>query len=154
MKKTKYDKTDEIYILSTRTGYIPQLRMYGPIPYPIKCPLALCMSMIIAGVVIHEYDPKTGLTVELTISNLYDATKFEKVKKTKKESTVSEPVPVTEVKGVKVVPKEPVVEEIEETPEAVKEEEVGKVEDVVEDEEKEEEESKPVAAKGKNKKKK
>ncbi len=72
--------TDEIFILTKRTGYIPHLKTYGPIPNPIKCPISLCMSMIIAGVELYELDPVTKLTAKLTLENLMKDDKFDTVK--------------------------------------------------------------------------
>lgn len=75
-----YKNTDEIFIMTMRTGYIPHLKTYGPIPNPIKCPISLCLSMIIAGVELYEYDPKTKLTKKMSLDNIMQDNKFEPAK--------------------------------------------------------------------------
>lgn len=144
------NKNDQIFIMTKRTGYIPQLRTYGPIVNPMKCPLSLCLSMLTAGVELHEFDPKTRAVVKLTVNNLYDKDKFKAEDKNDenelKAAVKTNVVETTE--GVKVAPKmEPVKEEEPETvlepesaPEPVQEDEKETTEPEVE---KEEEESKP-----------
>ena len=73
-----YNKTDQIYIMTKRVGYLHQLRMYGPIINPLKCPISICMSLLISGVELYQYDEKTKDVVALTLENLYDDKKFDK----------------------------------------------------------------------------
>lgn len=134
------NKNDQIFIMTKRTGYIPQLRTYGPIVNPIKCPLSLCLSMLTAGVELHEFDPKTRAVVKLTVNNLYDKDKFKNEEKDEekvlKAAVKTNVVETTE--GVKVVtPKEEPVkeEEPEPIPEPVKEDEKEADEPEVEKEE-------------------
>lgn len=107
-----YKSTDQIYIVSTRTGYIPQLRMYGPIPNPISVPISLCLSMLTAGVKIHQFDPKTKKVIELTVANLNDDTKFDEkptvagIKDLEKSITESTVVGGVQVQKESVIKKE------------------------------------------------
>jgi len=98
MAKTKYLKTDEIFIVTTRLGYIPALRTYGPIPHPIRVPLATCLELIVSGITIHQFDPETKNIVELTMENLFDIDKFTVVEKT--EDVVKPVIEETQVAGV------------------------------------------------------
>lgn len=81
-----YTNSDQIYILTKRTGYLHQLRMYGPIVNPLKCPVSLCMSLLISGVELFQFDPVTKNVVELNLENLLDDNKFG----TKEEPVVEE----------------------------------------------------------------
>ena len=110
------NKNDQIFIMTKRTGYIPQLRTYGPIVNPMKCPSSLCLSMLTAGVELHEFNPKTRAVVKLTVNNLYDKDKFKNEEKDEekilKAAVKTNVVETTE--GVKVVtPKEEPVKEEE-----------------------------------------
>ena len=99
---SQYKKTDEIFIVTTKLGYIPQLRTSGPIPNPFKVPVGLCLEMVIAGIQLFQYQVGTGKLVELTIDNIYDADKFEdKVEEVDTEEEVAT-VEETEVTGVKL----------------------------------------------------
>lgn len=71
-----YTNTDQIWVLSRRTGYIPQFRMSGPIAHPLRVPVALCAAALTAGVDLLQYDPVSKVTVKLSLSNLYDDNKF------------------------------------------------------------------------------
>lgn len=90
-----YTNTDQIWVLSRRTGYIPQFRMSGPIAHPLRVPVALCAAALTAGVDLLQYDPVSKVTVKLSLSNLYDDNKFQgkpglrKVKAASEEGTES-----------------------------------------------------------------
>ncbi len=90
-----YTNTDQIWVLSRRTGYIPQFRMSGPIAHPLRVPVALCAAALTAGVDLLQYDPVSKVTVKLSLSNLYDDNKFQgklglrKVKAASEEGTDS-----------------------------------------------------------------
>lgn len=117
---SQYKKTDEIYIRSLRTGYIPHLGTYGPIVNPIKAPVSLCFDMIVDGVSLHQLDIETGKTMELTIANLFDADKFKTAKEAVEVEDEPEVIEETVVVGItapaSVVEEEPVVAEEEELP--------------------------------------
>lgn len=85
-----YKKTDMIYILSTRMGYIPPLRQYGPIRNPIKITVGVAEQCIAIGVQISQFDPSTGKVLALDRNNLYDERKFEKLSE-KKVPVISPP---------------------------------------------------------------
>lgn len=142
-------KNDQIFIMTKRTGYIPQLRTYGPIVNPMKCPLSLCLSMLTAGVELHEFDPKTKSVVKLTVNNLYDENKFKVEEKddTKVLKAAVKTNVVDTTDGVKVAQKpEPEVESVKE-PEKEDDDKTVEPEAVVE----KEEDSKPKPS-GKKKK--
>lgn len=124
-----YKKTDRIFIVSTRTGYIPQLKMYGPIPNPIKVPLNLCLSMITSGIDIYQFEPKSKSIIKLNFDNIFDDKKFDVVpKKVEKAPDYTTKVKSFKTTGVKIEPEaEPAVEVPEEVPV-----ETAKVEPVVE----------------------
>lgn len=106
-----YKKSDEIYIVTTRTGFIPQLNMCGPIPNPIRVPLRLCLSLINSGVKIQQMDPKTRMILPLTLENLYDDQKFEKYKQKNSKPDLGKDVKPNIVSGIKVdTPKTPAFE--------------------------------------------
>jgi len=72
-----YNTNEEILVITNRTGYIPQMRMCGPILQPIKVPVQLCLSMVCAGVELYQVDPVSMKNMKLTPLNLMDDTKFE-----------------------------------------------------------------------------
>lgn len=74
-----YKKTDLIYILSTKLGYIPPLRQIGPIVNPLRVNVYTAYKCLVIGVPISQFDPETGLVIKLTTQNLYDDTKFQKL---------------------------------------------------------------------------
>lgn len=106
-----YKTTDEINIVSTRTGYIPQLQMCGPIVNPLKVPAQTCLAMVTAGVPLFEFDPKTKQIVALTINNVYDDEKFTLKEAVKQDA--GDGTPIRPIKGeaipAPVVPEKPVV---------------------------------------------
>lgn len=150
------NKNDQIFIMTKRTGYIPQLRTYGPIVNPMKCPLSLCLSMLTAGVELHEFDPKTRAVVKLTVNNLYDKDKFKNEEKNdEKVLKVAVKTNVVETtEGVKVAPKSEPVKEEESDPEPTPEPEKEDEKETVEPEVEKEEEPKPKATVPTGKKKK
>jgi len=97
-----YKNTDFIFVKTLHVGYIPHLRTHGPIVNPIKVDVGTCRSMIIAGIELYQLDPVSKLTVKLTLENLYNDKKFDKlVKKTDEKSNNQKenkkPIQVTEV---------------------------------------------------------
>lgn len=157
----KYQKTDRIFIRTNRTGYIPSLRMYGPIVRPFPCSVGVCQEMLTFGIELYQVEPKSNEVVQLTLLNLYDKDKFGK-KADKKAESKNVETKAPEIKsGVpkKETPKEekeevPVQEEIhvaeesETVAEEVKEEEVKPAEEKAE-----KKEEAPVNEQKKNKKK-
>lgn len=121
--------TDEIFIMTKRTGYIPHLKTYGPIPNPLKCPISLCMGMIIAGVEIYEYDPVTRLTMKLTLENLVNDDNF-----APKEEKKVEVAPEQQIEPLVGNVSETVKVEVAETPEAPEDDKSDEVGDVEPDE--------------------
>jgi len=129
--------TDEIFIMTKRTGYIPHLKTYGPIPNPLKCPISLCMGMIIAGVEIYEYDPVTRLTMKLTLENLVNEDNF--ASKEEKKVEVAPEQQVTPLVGNVSETVKVEADETLETPEDDKSDEVDDVEPDETDEDADEE---------------
>lgn len=143
---------EQIFVRVMRNGFIPQLGMCGPIPYPIKVTRAVCHSMIVSGIEVMQYDPETKITTKLTLQNVFGGeTKAEEPKKveapkapeyTKTPETTTFngiPKPETKVEEPKKV-ETPVVEEkkVEEPAKAeeVKKEEAPATEAVKEEEKK------------------
>lgn len=123
-----YTNNDQIYILTKRVGYLHQLRMYGPIINPLKCPVSLCMSLLISGVELYQYDEKTKMVVALTLENLLDDKKFEKKQTVEVKPLTTKGIKEEVSKGValkKETPKKedenkpPVEEEINEDEEKI-----------------------------------
>jgi hypothetical protein len=71
-----YKSTDVIFIKTIKRGFIPQLRMNGPIVSPMRASIAQCLAMLTANIPLYQYDPTTKRVVELTIANLVDDQKF------------------------------------------------------------------------------
>jgi hypothetical protein len=81
-----YKKSDTMMILTTRTGYLPQLNTHGPIVYPLQVNVGVVYDMLISGIKLYQFDPVTKMTLELTIENIYDDKKFEPKEEPKKET--------------------------------------------------------------------
>lgn len=71
------NRKDTIFIISPRTGYIPQLSMSGPIVSPLKVEAGLVYDMVAAGVDVHRYCPCSKMTHKLTLDNVYDDHMFD-----------------------------------------------------------------------------
>jgi len=126
-----YLKTDLIFVVTNKVGYIPQLRMNGPIPTPVKIDVASCVSILTSGFPLWQFDPISKKVVKLTLSNVLDNNKFKETKVEVKETKVSKPVVTEPVLQVAVKVEEVVVETTEETDTTtVVEEPVEEVEDI------------------------
>lgn len=69
---SKVDKRKEkIYVRINKTGFIPQLKIQGPVIYPIRITRGQAHSLIVAGISVYEVDPSTGVGTELTIKNVF-----------------------------------------------------------------------------------
>lgn len=98
-----YKKDDQILIVTNRVGYMPQLRMCGPILQPIKVPVSVCQGMVAAGIPLYQVDPTKKVNMKLTITNIMDDKKFDVEETTVVEETVA-PVVQKEIPVVSVVP--------------------------------------------------
>ena len=136
---------DEIYIMTNRTGYIPQIRACGPILQPIAIPVSLALSMVSSGVTVYEVDPETKTNILLTPQNIMDDTKFQ----VKDVAPVVEP---TVPKDVTPVAEPETPDEVAPVEEAPKEEPAA-VEAATEDSDTEETDSTAAGSKKKNKNK-
>lgn len=115
-------RNEEIFVKVLRNGFIPQLGICGPIPNPIKITRGVAHSMIVAGLKVFEFNPKTKETVELTVDNVFantaevkkDDVTINNVKPTPVK--VAEPIKAVTFNGVKVSDKveEKPVEKVEE----------------------------------------
>lgn len=63
-------KKTELLVITNRVGYIPQLRMCGPILQPISVPSDVCVSMVSSGVALYVVDPETKTNMRLTPQNI------------------------------------------------------------------------------------
>lgn len=116
-----YKKTDYIYIQTTKLGYLPPLRQYGPIPNPLRVTVAVADKCLAVGIPIHQFDPDSGKVIRLTKQNLYDDSKFStKTGKVKEDiPVIPKPVEVTvktENQNVEIPPvlAQPEVEDVPE----------------------------------------
>ena len=73
-----YNREDKIFVRINKVGFIPYIGMCGPIPNPIKIPVATCLQMVTAGIDVFEVNPDTKETVKLTVQNVFDDNKFDK----------------------------------------------------------------------------
>ena len=96
-----YKKTDEIFVRIAKHGYIPYIGICGPIPNPIKVTTETCLKLVNAGIVVHQFDPVTKQTVQLTRSNVFDDRKF--ARKKTNVAPVNMPPVVTPEKPVEPV---------------------------------------------------
>ena len=71
-----YKSTDVIFVLTNKRGFIPQLRIAGPIVSPMRASIAQCLAMLTVNIPLYQYDPTTKRVVELTLNNLTDDQKF------------------------------------------------------------------------------
>ena len=127
-------RSDKIYVRVIRNGYIPQLGIQGPIPNPIKISRGTAHSMIVAGIEVHEVDPKTKITKKLTVENVFEDAPSAPVKEPVPEKKPSDPVKPIAFNGVK---KEDKKEEVKNT-EPEKDEETPATTEGTSDEKKEE----------------
>ena len=70
-------RNEEIFVKVIRNGYIPQLGICGPIPNPIKMTRGTAHAMLVAGIEVHQYFPKTKTTEKLTIHTVFNDEKVE-----------------------------------------------------------------------------
>ena len=118
---------EKIWIKCMRPGYIPQLRMQGPIITPVQVTRQVAHQMIVAGLKVHQIDPKTKIATELNLQNVFPGegdpiapAKTEAPKPTSGvDSKPIEPVdlkgvtaPIKEANGIKVDPKTAVPESV------------------------------------------
>lgn len=70
MKPTSIMK-ELIYIKTNRIGYIPQIRMQGPIITPIPVTREVAKAMVVAGIEVYEINRVTKEPRLLTLKNVY-----------------------------------------------------------------------------------
>lgn len=113
MKRTEIMK-EKIYIRSAHRGFIPPLRMSGPIVSPLRITRETAYAIIVSGIEIFEVDPVTKKLTRLTAQNVFPREK-EKVgspspEKAEQKQTVkvtSEPIKPIALEGIKKdIPKE------------------------------------------------
>lgn len=118
-----------IKVVVNRVGYIPQIRMGGPILFPIDVSVRTAYAMVVAGLDVQQVG-YNGKYVKLTLDNFYDEDKFDEpsikkapeppktsdfgtapeviqIKQPKKEEPKPEPVKVeipVETKSPEIVP--------------------------------------------------
>lgn len=92
-------KNEFIYVLCPTNGYIPQLKMSGPVAHPLKVSKYTAKNMLMSGLKVFEYDKATRRTIELTLQNIKDENKFGPSAEAI-ANNVAEPVVVTETEGV------------------------------------------------------
>ena len=96
---------EKIWIKCMRPGYIPQLRMQGPIITPVQVTRQVAHQMIVAGLTVHQIDPKTKIATELNLQNVFpgegDPVVPAKTEAPKPTSGVdSKPIEPVDLKGV------------------------------------------------------
>ena len=96
---------EKIWIKCMRPGYIPQLRMQGPIITPVQVTRQVAHQMIVAGLTVHQIDPKTKIATELNLQNVFpgegDPIAPAKTEAPKPTSGVdSKPIEPVDLKGV------------------------------------------------------
>lgn len=96
---------EKIWIKCMRPGYIPQLRMQGPIITPVQVTRQVAHQMIVAGLKVHQIDPKTKIATELNLQNVFpgegDPVTPAKSETPKPTSGVdSKPIEPVDLKGV------------------------------------------------------
>lgn len=124
-----YSKNDHIYIRTNYRGFVGPLMQSGPIVNPLMCKISDVIQLIMSGMEIQQYDPKTKQSIILNMDNVWDDAKFSP--KTKEETLgIANSVTPKVITGTPKI-ETSVVEEpkTEETPVEVKEE----VKDVVVD---------------------
>lgn len=72
-----YKESDDIFIVTQKRGFIPQLKQEGPIVCPIKISVGRCLAMLTSGVPLYQYDPISKITIPLDMNNILDDKKFE-----------------------------------------------------------------------------
>jgi hypothetical protein len=70
MKKTALMK-ERIYIRTNRIGYIPQLRMQGPIITPVPVTREDAYRMIVSGIDVYQIDPVTKNATKLDLKTVF-----------------------------------------------------------------------------------
>ena len=96
---------EKIWIKCMRPGYIPQLRMQGPIITPVQVTRQVAHQMIVAGLTVQQIDPKTKIATELNLQNVFpgegDPVVPAKTEAPKPTSGVdSKPIEPVDLKGV------------------------------------------------------
>ena len=111
-----YSKNDYIYIRTNYRGFIGPLMQSGPIVNPLMCKISDVVQLIMGGMSIQQYDPKSKQSIILTMDNVWDDTKFTK-KDIEKDLGLSNTVTPTVITGTPKI-ETPVVGEpkVEETP--------------------------------------
>lgn len=111
---------ERIFIRTNHRGYIPQLRMQGPIITPIPVTRADAHKLIVAGIDVYQIDPVTKMATKLDLQSVFPG-EGDPVKKEETATSVtstpnvsSEPVkpvtlqgvttPIKEENGIKVDP--------------------------------------------------
>ena len=103
---------ENIYILSPTRGYIEPLGMVGPIVRPILVPKKSVIKLLMLGVEVHEYVPKTKYTIKLTLKNINDKTRYG-VEPENSVLKTDNPVKPIEKTGVPIVRKETTISDRE-----------------------------------------
>lgn len=82
-KPNEYKLSDRIHVRTNYRGFIHQLGMAGPITRPLLLPVSDVINMLMGGMKLFQVEKATGKSVELTLQNVKDKTKF--MDKTEKE---------------------------------------------------------------------
>lgn len=96
---------EKIWIKCPRCGFIPQLRMQGPIITPVKISRQVAHQMIVAGLSVYQIDPDTKQATELNLQNVFpgegDPVAPDKKEPPKQSSGVNtDPITPVNLKGV------------------------------------------------------
>lgn len=84
--------TEYVYILCNYSGYLSEIKQYGPIVHPAKVKKSEAISMMLAGAPVIIYDPATKNSYPLTIGNMNDTTN-------QVHHSVEKPIEETVLKG-------------------------------------------------------
>ena len=93
-------KNDFIYILCPTNGYIPQLKMSGPVAHPLRVSRYTAKNMLMSGLKVFEFDKQTKQTVELTLQNIKYDNRFGQLSPEAIANNAADPVTLTESTGV------------------------------------------------------
>lgn len=94
-------RDEKIFIKSNYRGFIPQLRMRGPIITPVRVTRAMAYQLIIAGIDVYEIDKTTRNATRLTLQSVFpgegdEATAREKARYTVKKAPAIKSVNLTD----------------------------------------------------------
>lgn len=97
-------REEYMHILCRDRAYLAPLGQMGPIVHPLKVNKKAVVKLLINGCTVYEVNPATGATVELTLTNINDNSRFEKQSQTASPTEPSAPVKPTPVTGVSTEP--------------------------------------------------